>query len=42
LENGKHWRKLEEMLPGRPEGSIKGRYYAKLAEIIERAHDDDD
>lgn len=34
LEHGKHWRKMEEILPGRPEGCIKGRYYGKLQKII--------
>ena len=37
LAHGKHWRKMEEVLPGRPEGCIKGRYYGKLQKIIESA-----
>lgn len=40
LEHGKHWRKMEEILPGRPEGCIKGRYYGKLQKIIEAARND--
>lgn len=38
IEMGKHWRKLEESLPGRPEGTIKSRFYAKLQDIIQTAH----
>jgi hypothetical protein len=34
LEHGKHWRKIEELIPSRSEGSIKGRYYGKLQQII--------
>jgi hypothetical protein len=42
LESGKHWRRLEETLPGRPEGTIKSRFYSKLQDVIKTAHEDDD
>lgn len=35
LKNGHHWRKLEKILIGRPEGLIKNRFYGKLKNIIE-------
>lgn len=35
LAHGKHWRKMEDILPGRSEGSIKGRYYSKLCPLLE-------
>jgi hypothetical protein len=42
MEQGKHWRKMEEVLPGRTEGCIKGRYYGKLQKIISRPKDHQD
>lgn len=36
MEHGKHWRRMEEVLPGRAEGCIKGRYYGKLQGLMIR------
>ena len=37
LQQGKHWRKFEDELPGRTEGAIKSRFYSKLKDIIGNA-----
>jgi hypothetical protein len=42
MEHGKHWRRLEEVLPGRAEGCIKGRYYGKLQRLMTRRKDETD
>ena len=38
IAHGNHWRQMEELLDGRPEGLIKGRYYGRLQKVIESSY----